>query len=160
MISNELILSLMFGTIIFIIGFSLWQQFIITKDGDEPTIIINKKVFWSFPVKYLKPIFNFYYEHYGILGSLYLAYMECFVWITMVVYISLIFLKCIGYSLSIKGKVTDIKFLEVIVLFVLLMIPNWLFKHTITHDKKHQITYKELFGMHPRARWGGGKGLL
>jgi len=156
MISNELILSLMFGTIIFIIGFSLWQPLIITKDGDEPI----KKDFWSFPVKYLKPIFNFYYQHYGIIGSLYLAYMECFVWITMVAYVSLLLLKCIGYSLSIKGKVTDIKFLEVIVLFVVFMIPNWLFKHTITHDKKHQITYKELFGMHPRARWGGGKGLL
>ena len=156
MISNELILSLMFGTIIFIIGFSLWQSLIITKDGDEPI----KKDFWSFPVKYLKPIFNFYYEHYGILGTLYLAYMECFVWITMVEYISLIFLKCIGYSLSIKGKVTDIKLLEVIVLFVVFMIPNWLFKHIIPHEKKHQITYTEVFGMHPRARWGGGKGLL
>ena len=61
----------MFGTIIFIIGFSLWQPLIITKDGDEPI----KKDFWSFPVKYLKPIFNFYYQHYGIIGSLYLAYI-------------------------------------------------------------------------------------
>lgn len=160
MISNELILSLMFGIVGFILGLTIWQQFIITKDGDEPTIRINKKDFWSFPVKYLKPIFNFYYEHYGILGSLYLAYMECFVWITMVVYISLIFLKCIGYSLSIKGKVTDIKLLEVIVLFVVFMIPNWLFKHIIPHEKKHQITYTEVFGMHPRARWSGGKGIL
>ena len=81
-------------------------------------------------------------------------------WGTLVVYTSLLLLKCIGYSLSIKGKVTDIKLLELIVLFIVFMIPNWLFKHTIPHDKKHEITYKEVFGMHPRARWSGGKGIL
>ena len=135
MISNELILSLMFGTLGFVWGVTRWQPFIITKDRDDP-FLSN----WSFPIRYIKPVFNFYYEHYGIIGSLYL--------------------KCIGYSLSIKGKVTDIKLLELIVLFIVFMIPNWLFKHTIPHDKKHQITYKEVFGMHPRARWSGGKGIL
>tara|TARA_B100001758_G_scaffold43913_1_gene34948 strand:- start:8622 stop:9089 length:468 start_codon:yes stop_codon:yes gene_type:complete len=155
MISNELILSLMFGILGFIWGVTRWQPFILTKGRNEP-FLTN----WSFPIKYIKPVFNFYYEHYGIIGSLYLAYIECFVWGTLVIYISLIFLKCIGYSLSIKGKVTDIKLLEVIALFVVLMIPNWLFKHTIPHDKKHQITFDEVFGMHPRAPWSGGKGIL
>ena len=155
MISNELLLSLMLGTIVFILGVTRWQPYVLTKDRDDP-FFSN----WSFPIKYIKPIFNFYYENYGIIGSLYLGYMECFVWITLVVYISLMFLKCIGYSLSIKGKVTDIKLLEVIVLFVVLMIPNWLFKHTIPHDKKHQITYNEVFGKHIRASWNEGKGIL
>ena len=155
MISNELKFALMVGTFAFLWGFARWQPIILTKDGDEPLFSG-----WSFPVKYIKPIFNFYYEHYGVVGSLYLAYMECFVWAPLMVYISLMILKLLGYSLSLQGKTTNINFIEVIVFFVLVMIPNWLFRYAIPHKKKHQITHNDIFGKHPRAPWSSPMGPL